>query len=167
MVSILIVSFSHCISMKKFLLVPSVFGLMFLSACAPAAVQTTDTPDEAMEMSSSSKAAMSSDSSNAMITSSDDSDFSDVKIVEVAVTDWTFTPSTITVHKGDKLVIRLKGGEGDHSFAVTELGINVVLAPGETKDIKIPTDTAGSFEFRCLVPCGPGHKEMKGVIIVE
>lgn len=154
--------------MKKILLVPGVFGLMLLSACAPAVDQTTDNDlDEVMEASSSSKAAMSSDSSVAMTTSSDDSDFSDIKIVEVAVTDWTFTPSTITVHKGDKLVLRLKGGTGNHSFAVTELGINVVLAPGETKEIKIPTDTAGSFEFRCLVPCGPGHKEMKGIIIVQ
>ncbi len=82
-------------------------------------------------------------------------------------TDWTFSPLTIQAKKGEKVVVRLTNVNGIHSFGAMELGLNVRINPGETKDIVIPTDKAGTFEFRCLVPCGPGHKDMKGTIVIS
>lgn len=89
------------------------------------------------------------------------------RVIEVASTNWTFSPSTITLTKGEKVVLRVKGGEGIHSFGVPGMNINVQVDPGETKDIEIPTGEAGSFEFRCLIPCGPGHKDMRGTIVIS
>ncbi len=82
-------------------------------------------------------------------------------------TDWAFNPLTINAKKGEKIVVRLTNNQGIHSFGAMELGLNVRINPGETKDIVIPTDKAGSFEFRCMVPCGPGHKDMKGTIVIS
>jgi cytochrome c oxidase subunit 2 len=57
--------------------------------------------------------------------------------------------------------------EGKHSLVIADLGVNVEVEPGETKDIEIPTEKAGTFEFRCRIPCGPGHKDMKGTLVVS
>lgn len=94
-------------------------------------------------------------------------DESDARVMEMNVANWSFTPSAITAKKGEKLIVRLHGVEGKHSFALRDFNINVPIEPGETKDIEIPTDKAGTFEFRCLVPCGPGHREMKGTLVIE
>ena len=83
------------------------------------------------------------------------------------VTNWAFSPETITAKKGEKLIVRLHGIEGIHSFGIRDLNINVPMNPGEMKDVEIPTDTAGTFEFRCMVPCGPGHRDMKGALVIH
>jgi len=94
-------------------------------------------------------------------------DLTDARIIEMTADDWSFSPSSITAKQGEKIVIRLKGAEGVHSFAIADLGINVSINPGETKDIEIPTDKVGTLAFRCRIPCGEGHMDMKGEIIVE
>ena len=86
--------------------------------------------------------------------------------ISVSVDNWAFTPAVITVKKGEKITVRLNVVAGTHSFAVPGLGINQTLTPGQVADVVIPTDTAGTFDFRCTIPCGAGHKEMKGTIII-
>jgi cytochrome c oxidase subunit 2 len=108
--------------------------------------------------------AMSSDASSSSV---DSSVTGEARVIEVSVSDWEFAPNAITVKKGEKVVLRLKNTDGTHSFLSADLGINVPISEGETKDVTIPTDTAGTFSFRCGVPCGPGHMDMKGTIVVE
>ncbi len=155
--------------MKKFLLPLSLSGVLLFAACnsAPIDTDTDDTTSssssEAMEQSASSDV---SDSS-AMTQSSATSQQAGGKTVTVVAANFTFTPNVIRVKKGEKLTLKVESSEGDHGFAVKDLGINVVVDDGVTKTIEIPTDTAGTFTFYCSVPCGPGHKEMKGTIIIE
>lgn len=92
---------------------------------------------------------------------------SETRVIAVTSTDWEFNPLTINAKKGEKVIVRLTNNQGIHSFGAMELGLNVRINPGETKDIVIPTDKAGSFEFRCMVPCGPGHRDMKGTIVIS
>lgn len=89
------------------------------------------------------------------------------RIVDVTVTDWSFTPGAVTVKKGEKVQLRLKGDDGVHSLAVAGLGLNVRVEPGSSTVIDLPTAVAGTFEGRCGVPCGPGHRDMKFLIIIE
>jgi cytochrome c oxidase subunit 2 len=123
---------------------------------------------EAMDDSSSSAAAMEASSAESDDDASSESDeTSDTRIIEMSVSEWAFSPSAITAKTGEKLIVRLTGVEGVHSFAVPELGINMRLEAGETVDVTIPTDKAGTFAFQCMVPCGAGHKEMKGSIVIS
>ena len=87
--------------------------------------------------------------------------------VHMFVEDWEFSPETITVKKGEELEIVLEGVSGDHGFGVPKLGINVPLEEGETKTVAIPTDKAGTFHFLCTVPCGSGHSDMRGTIVIQ
>jgi cytochrome c oxidase subunit II len=91
----------------------------------------------------------------------------ETRIVTVNVTSWAFSPSTISVKKGEKVQLRLVGGDGIHSFAVPGLGMNVRVEPGQTVTVDLPTTTAGTFEFHCAIPCGSGHRDMKGSLVIS
>ncbi|MDB4978642.1 MAG: cytochrome c oxidase subunit [Candidatus Peribacteria bacterium] len=92
---------------------------------------------------------------------------STVRIIPMTVTTFKFEPNAVTLKKGEKVKIRITGIEGVHGIGVPALGINVPVNPGETVDIDVPTDTAGTYEFYCTIPCGPGHDSMKGTIVIE
>lgn len=86
-----------------------------------------------------------------------------------------FQPENLTVPAGKPYTIRLVNGDspyhtggGEHQFAVPELGIDVRVAPHETKIITVPTLAAGQYQFYCDVCCGgkesPG---MQGILYVN
>lgn len=85
----------------------------------------------------------------------------------MTVEGWKFTPNVVTVKRGEQVTIRLTNIKGNHSFFSPELGIDVTVPEGETKDIVIPTSIAGTFEFHCGIPCGPGHPDMTGQVIIQ
>jgi cytochrome c oxidase subunit II len=88
------------------------------------------------------------------------------RTVRITASNWQFTPSTITVKKGEQVTLEVVGSEGIHGFAIRELGINVGVDLGNTVSIVLPTSTPGTYAFFCSVPCGEGHKDMKGTIII-
>ena len=89
------------------------------------------------------------------------------RTIEMSVENFAFTPGTLNLKKGEKVKLVLNGVSGIHSFASKDLGINQQVSAGETVTIEIPTDTAGTFSFRCAVPCGSGHNDMKGSIVIS
>lgn len=91
----------------------------------------------------------------------------DVRVMQVTSENWKFTPNVITAKKGERVQLQVTGISGTHGFAVPDLGINVPVAPGQTVVIDLPTDSVGSHRFFCSIPCGPGHSDMTGQIIIE
>lgn len=90
-----------------------------------------------------------------------------VKEFKITAKDWDFTPGTITVKKGDKVRLIVTSTDIEHGIAIRDYGINVKLMPNKPETIEFVADKAGTFSFNCSVPCGEGHREMKGVFIVE
>jgi cytochrome c oxidase subunit 2 len=161
--------------MKKLLLLSAA---MFLAGCTPGAptVDSAASSSSSMTSSASSMAAMerssmpmpvvSSSSSSAAAVSSAPAE-AKVRTIEITATDWAFAPATITVKKGEKVRLVVKSTQGIHSFAIPSLRINERLDVGTAMTIDLPTDAAGTFDFRCAIPCGPGHKDMKGQIVIQ
>lgn len=89
------------------------------------------------------------------------------RTIAVHVTDWSFTPTTITAKKGEKVKLQITGDKGIHGFAVPGLSMNLRIEAGKTVTVDLPTDTAGTFEARCSIPCGPGHRDMKATVIIS
>lgn len=89
------------------------------------------------------------------------------RVIQIDVGNWEFSPATVVAKKGEKVIVRLIGGDGRHGFAVPDLGINTAVASGKAVDIELPTDASGEFSFRCSVPCGPGHQDMAGTIVIS
>ncbi len=179
--------------MKKVLLFPAAASLLLLVACsgtttttstdgssstdttmsAPSDIGTTgdamsadnSMSDDSMSAISESSDTETSDDSSSAATST--KPVSDVRVINVTADNFKFTPNIITVKKGEKVVVHLSDANGVHGFGSKDLGFNVTINPGETKDVTIPTDKAGTFSFRCTVPCGPGHMDMTGQIIIQ
>jgi len=80
---------------------------------------------------------------------------------------WKFTPSVVTVKKGENVILEVTATSGTHGISIPGLGINETVIQGKTVSIKIPTDKTGTFDFRCSIQCGSGHSDMTGQIIVE
>lgn len=169
----------------------SIMGVLLLAACtvqtpsgdgASSSAKTDDTHSEGSEKSEA-KEADDNDEDNdeddmengddASETTTDDDDNDDKsgamapRVIRLTTTEWEFSPSTITVKKGEKVTIELAGVSGIHGFAIADLGITTKVEPGQTVSVTIPTDAAGTYTFFCNVPCGEGHKEMKGTLVIE
>ncbi len=89
------------------------------------------------------------------------------KTIRITTDNWNFSPSMITLKKGEKVTVKLVGKAGIHGFAVPELGINQRVEAGKTVEVEILTDRTGTFSFFCSIPCGQGHRDMKGSIVIQ
>jgi cytochrome c oxidase subunit II len=90
-----------------------------------------------------------------------------VKNFTITAKNWEFTPGTITVKKGDKVRLTITSVDVDHGFTLSAFNVKVMLKPGETQVVEFTADKVGTFTFFCSVPCGAGHRDMKGTLIVE
>ncbi len=90
-------------------------------------------------------------------------------LVEIKLTakDFSFEPTEIHVHKGDHVLIHAKSIEGHHGLSIKGYDLNVDLPEGEEQTVEFNADKTGAFTFFCSVPCGSGHRAMKGQLIVE
>ena len=78
-----------------------------------------------------------------------------------------FDPGTIVVQKGDRVHLVLNNtDEMDHGFAIDAYGISQEVHSQSTITIDFVADKAGVFTFYCTFPCGPGHPQMIGQLIV-
>ena len=79
---------------------------------------------------------------------------------------FTYEPSTITVNKGDKVVLTLTTADVAHGFSLPDFGIDQRIEPGATATVTFVADKAGTFTWRCNIPCGAGHQHMTGKLVV-
>jgi len=95
-----------------------------------------------------------------------------VREFDMVAKQFTYEPNTITVDKGDIIVINIVSEDVPHSFTLPDLGyqndigINELLVPGKEVTIEFIADKKGEFVFGCDVACGSGHSDMLGKIIV-
>lgn len=75
-----------------------------------------------------------------------------VRLVEVALSVFKFTPKTIVLKAGEPVQFRLTSKDTLHTFTVKDLGIDVSLNPGESKlsDVITPQQT-GTLQITCRV----------------
>jgi plastocyanin len=90
-----------------------------------------------------------------------------VKSFTVTGANYSFTPSLITVKKGDTVKLTFKNSNGYHNLIIDELNIATKMIPaGESQTLTFVADQTGSFEYYCSVG---NHRAlgMKGMLKVE
>lgn len=81
---------------------------------------------------------------------------------------WQFDPAVLEVKKCDKITLNIYNEDSyDHGFAVDVFGVNQRLSPHTTTTVTFTASQPGEHVFYCSVPCGEGHFEQKGKIVVS
>jgi cytochrome c oxidase subunit II len=90
-----------------------------------------------------------------------------IKTFNMTAKQFTYSPDTITVNQGDNVVINLTSADVAHGFELPDFNASGKVEAGQTTAITFTADKKGTFTFKCNVPCGPGHKEMTGTLVVQ
>jgi cytochrome c oxidase subunit 2 len=89
------------------------------------------------------------------------------KVIEITAKKFEFTPSEITLKKGEPVILRLTSSDRVHGFMSKPLKIDTDIPSDTTKDVSVTPDT-GDFTVICDHYCGTGHGNMKmKVTVVE
>ena len=90
-----------------------------------------------------------------------------VKEFTVTAKNFSFSPSTMTVNKGDAVKITVKNEGGFHDLTLDAFNVETKqLQSGQQETIEFTADKAGTFEYYCSVG---NHRAMgmKGTLTVN
>ena len=80
--------------------------------------------------------------------------------IEVTAKRFTYTPSEITVKKGQPVVIVINSEDVTHGLRFRELNLNAKIEKGSPAQLSFTPDKTGDFVGHCSVFCGSGHGGM-------
>lgn len=91
-----------------------------------------------------------------------------VELVEISGSEYSFSPSKITLKKGEKTRITFKNvGNAPHNLVIPDLGVSTaVISGGQEVSVEATPAKTGEFMFYCSVG---NHKDlgMEGQVVVE
>lgn len=88
--------------------------------------------------------------------------------IDIAASNWKFTPDTITIPAGEQTTLRLTSTEGVYGLKSDELGIpDTAIVPNKFVTVTFTPKAAGSYVVHCSVVCGAGHPNMALTIKVQ
>ncbi len=118
-----------------------ILSVALLSACSPVVRNSADIDDGRVNGSTTEDSG--GDGTNT--TGGDDMMNGDTRVISVSVSDIEYSPNTITVKKGEEVALDITATTGVQALVIPDLGVNVVVAEGQTLSIAIPTATSGTF----------------------
>ena len=89
------------------------------------------------------------------------------RTIVITAKRFEFVPSTITLKKGETVKLVVTSEDVTHGLFIRPLKIDTDLTPGETQQITVTPQTAGTFTAICHHFCGAGHGNMKLTVVVE
>jgi heme/copper-type cytochrome/quinol oxidase subunit 2 len=88
------------------------------------------------------------------------------RIIRVEASQFSYSPSVISVNPGDTVTIQLISTDVVHGLYVDGYGVSVQADPGQTATLTFVANRPGSFRIRCNVTCGAMHPFMIGKLNV-
>jgi cytochrome c oxidase subunit 2 len=80
--------------------------------------------------------------------------------IDVIVKRFAYTPSEITLKKGEPVVLVLTTEDVTHGLKFKELNLNTKIEKGKSSELAFTPDKVGDFAGHCSVFCGSGHGSM-------
>ena len=77
-----------------------------------------------------------------------------------------FTPSEVTLKKGETVKLVLISDDVRHGLAVRGVGIRSEIMPGRRTELIVTPTEVGDFPGSCWIYCGSGHREMEFMVHV-
>ncbi len=108
----------------------------------------------------------------------------DVQVIEVTAKKYEYSISPLHVKRGTKVQLKITATDHDHGFKIAAFPDGAAqsgtpglvfasaqecwqLKKGETTTIEFLAQATGTYTFRCCHICGPGHRGMKGELVVD
>jgi cytochrome c oxidase subunit 2 len=89
------------------------------------------------------------------------------RVVAITANRYQFTPSEVTLKRGERVKFRVTSEDMTHGLFVKDLAIDTDIVPGKTAEFTLTPRKAGRFTAICVHYCGPGHGNMHMTIVVE
>ncbi|MBW2966859.1 cupredoxin domain-containing protein, partial [Candidatus Woesearchaeota archaeon] len=90
-----------------------------------------------------------------------------IKEFEMVAKDGHWQPGSVTVEKGNTVVLKLKAVGAPVGFRQTAFMIDEFIGADQEVEVKFIADTAGEFEFFSNVPYVGGNEGFRGKIVVK
>jgi len=88
------------------------------------------------------------------------------RVIRIVAKRFSYTPSEITLKKGEPVVLELTSEDRVHGFKLPAFKIRTDVRPKEVARVPLTPDKTGTFTFACDVFCGDGHDDMSGTLVV-
>jgi len=89
------------------------------------------------------------------------------KTIIINAQQFSYTPGTIEVNKGDRITIRLISTDVHHGLYIDGYEVSTDARPGQDGSLTFVANDTGKFVMRCSVTCGPFHPYMIGYLKVK
>jgi cytochrome c oxidase subunit II len=87
--------------------------------------------------------------------------------IEVHAKRFSFTPSQITVKKGETVKLSLISDDVTHELVIPDLQVKQEVNKGKPVEVTFVPNKVGDFSGMCGHFCGTGHTSMKFVVHVK
>ena len=77
-----------------------------------------------------------------------------------------FSPSSLTLRRGETTRLVLSSADGEHCFAIDELRIEKRIVPGRETRFDLTPDRSGTFAFHCCLESGEAAATERGQLTV-
>lgn len=90
------------------------------------------------------------------------------RVIEMTAARFQFEPEVIEVEQGEAVSLRVRSLDGTHGLEIKAYGVKLKIPKGgETVQVDLVADKAGTFPFACSEYCGSGHRGMRGKLVVK
>ena len=87
-------------------------------------------------------------------------------MIEITAKHFGFTPSQVTLKKGETVKQRLTSEDVVHGFFMKKLKIDEVIEPGKPTEVTLTPEAVGNFTTICAHFCGANHGNINMTIAV-
>ena len=80
--------------------------------------------------------------------------------IEISAKRFEFSPSEITVKKGEPVELVIQSSDVTHGLQFADLDQKVQINKGTPATLSFTPEKAGDFTGQCFIFCGTGHGQM-------
>lgn len=86
---------------------------------------------------------------------------SEPRHIEITASRFSYSPSEITLKKGEPVVLELRSTDVTHGLVIKDLGVKTEIKKGKAAEsVEFTPMTVGTFQGKCSHFCGKGHGSM-------
>lgn len=80
--------------------------------------------------------------------------------IEISASRFSYSPSEITLKKGETTILALTSTDVAHGLVVKDLGVKTEIKKNQAEEVTVTPDKVGTFQGKCSHFCGKGHGSM-------